>query len=426
MKIYKFAYSALALVLLVGCTNSVISNDDEEEDARREYSYELMFEEMFGEIDPEHTWGFSENTSRAFDSKADGSYRILVEDLAARAGFNITSTASDWDFNDLVLDVTKKSEHVDDMGGLTNYKISMTIQALGGTLPIYLEYTDKDGNTVRSDELHGKLGVSVSTMVNTGISTANPMTILMFGASVLDSNVSKMSAYIDYYTNFDIANIKILVGEAEVEMKAEKGKAPGKICVPTSIDWPKERQCITAKHDWFSQWVQDRNYTTWEYWIDYSDTPIDLDVNPNDPVEDWDDGTTTDIDFTPEIPVFSDSRAVDLGDNISVYWANVDAVVGGSISDIDWGEWDGWQIPTKEEYQEIIDDGNWERNVMWMVYRAYNGNSLTFDMTYIYATSTPYNNQDDQIYVFSPEMIGEWSYAEKSTTWLCFRLVHVK
>lgn len=428
MKIYIYAYMALGLSVLAGCTNSVVSNDDEEENARRQYSYELMFEEMFGEIDPQHTWGFSSASSRAdaIDTKAVGEYRILVEDLAARANYDLKSTASDWDFNDLVMDVKKykKEELVSDEGtgdeiryNLTYYCIDITIQALGGTLPIYIEYKTSATNIEKTSELHGWFNVPVTTMLNTGRASADPITVTI--VKTTDQA---------FFESYDIKDIKVLVGETEIEMQAPVGKAPGKICVGTNIQWPAEQQCIKLKYDTFVEWVRDREATDWQFDYSLTATDIDLDVDNTDQVADWDNGSSNDVNIKADIE-FNDSRAVDVG--ASVYWANVDAVTRGSIDDIDWDVWDGWQIPTLEQYQEIVSDGNWESGEIdgkrYMIYHASNGSDLSFVLFNQYATATKYS--DDYIYVFNPRMSinGEWDYRELSTSsYLTIRLVHVK
>jgi len=130
-------------------------------------------------------------------------YRIIAEDLG---------NTGDFDFNDVVFDFHKTWD---------SYII--TLQAVGGTLPLYIG--DK--------EVHEAFGVNTSTFVNT-ISVDTPP--VMFKTSSLDITVVDSEAV--SYT-----------------LKSECGKAPQKICVPVSYKWTKERQSIEEKYPKFKDWV---------------------------------------------------------------------------------------------------------------------------------------------------------------------------
>ena len=135
--------------------------------------------------------------------------RIIAEDLGA---------VGDFDFNDVVFDVEliqeKKGKDV------TNYA-NITLQAAGGTLPLY----------VAGKEVHDLFGVSTDMMVNTGK-----------GASV-----NPVSFRLDNCT--DVLDIEIKVkgdnGE-EYVLTTQRGDAPQKICVSTDFEYPAERVNINT------------------------------------------------------------------------------------------------------------------------------------------------------------------------------------
>ena len=140
-------------------------------------------------------------------------YRIIAEDLG---------DSDDFDFNDVVFDVATN-------GGAT----IITLQAAGGTLPLYIEVGGD------SREVHELFGVSNTTMVNT------------------DAGATK--APVMYRVNGTGAvNIKVEGQNAEVyTLKAEIGKAPQKIRVETRYEWTTERQAINDKYPGFADWVAD-------------------------------------------------------------------------------------------------------------------------------------------------------------------------
>lgn len=149
--------------------------------------------------------------------------RVFAEDLG---------TIGDFDFNDVVFDVTSDGKVI--------------LQAAGGTLPLYLEWNgDKK-------EVHGAFGLdNTSTMVNThaakGVDNVPPVTL---------------------WTNFggNAKDIKIFVVDenGEREIKAITGQPAAKFAVNKAIDWQTERHNIIEKYSKFSKYVTDTSYAeTW-------------------------------------------------------------------------------------------------------------------------------------------------------------------
>lgn len=131
--------------------------------------------------------------------------RIIAEDLGV---------SDDFDFNDVVFDVaTNKGATI------------VTLQAAGGTLPLY----------IGGKEVHELFGVSTSTMVNTGNTEKAPV-IFRLPAGEVDIVVKDQK--VGTYT-----------------LRADIGKAPQKICVPTTYEWTTERQSIESKYPKFSEWT---------------------------------------------------------------------------------------------------------------------------------------------------------------------------
>ena len=111
----------------------------------------------------------------------------------------------------------------------------VTLQAAGGTMPLYIE----------DNEVHELFGVSQSTMVNTYDKQAKAPVIFRLK---------------NRYN--DIKDIPVRVND--VILPAEVGKAPGKLCCPTTCEWTDERQNIEIKYPNFQAAVENGNINWWE------------------------------------------------------------------------------------------------------------------------------------------------------------------
>ena len=156
-------------------------------------------------------------TGETPDPTPQAHVRVIAEDLSV-------DDNSDFDFNDVVFDVTFDSPAQD--------KTTITLLAAGGTLPLY----------VGGQEVHEMFGVSTKTMVNTGA-----------GASK-----DPVSFELDGTFNYNAKSIVVQVkkeGEP-VEITAERGKVASKIAVKPQYEWCKERQDIEAKYPDFGKYVK--------------------------------------------------------------------------------------------------------------------------------------------------------------------------
>lgn len=146
----------------------------------------------------------------------EGTLRIIAEDLG-------DDNDSDFDYNDVVFDA-----YINDEG-----YAEITLQAAGGTLPLY----------VAGEEVHAKFGVSVTTMVNTGApngATKDPVTY---------------TSQDIYKSVKDIPVVVYRVDNTQLTLKTENGLAPEKIAVSTEYKWTDERQAINKKYPLFDEYV---------------------------------------------------------------------------------------------------------------------------------------------------------------------------
>ncbi len=158
--------------------------------------------------------------------------RIIAEDLSA-------SQASDFDFNDIVLDVKYGSPAV------------LTLQAAGGTLPLRI---NEDNNL----EVHKLFGVGVKEMVNTQAGPSkSPVTI----DATKGFNVT-------ITTPEEAANLKIEVQKEDgtwYPLTAVKGEPASKLAVASSFKWLSERKSIKAEYPLFIDWATSANFTS-KWW----------------------------------------------------------------------------------------------------------------------------------------------------------------
>lgn len=170
--------------------------------------------------------------------------RIMVEDLIAQNLDQVN--LSDWDFNDAVFDVAYVDQYVD---GDNHLFAKITLWAAGGTQAL----------TVAGKEVHELFGQPVSAMINTG-NGVDGLAPVIFSIKLGKSDWQKHTA----------DEIKVMVGTTE--LKAETGKAPQKIAVPTTTKWMKERQIITKGYADF------KTYATTDQPEDWYNTVTDASV----------------------------------------------------------------------------------------------------------------------------------------------------
>lgn len=149
--------------------------------------------------------------------------RIMAEDLGE---------IGDFDFNDVVFDAAIVN------GG----DAVITLLAAGGTLPLYI------GGESAEYEVHKRFGVSTGTIVNTAVGKHQNKAPVVFRLAG--------------YANKTIVDIPISVNG--MTLKAETGRAPGKLSVPTTTDWANETQAIDNRYLKFKDYVNNPDIIWWK------------------------------------------------------------------------------------------------------------------------------------------------------------------
>ena len=163
--------------------------------------------------------------------------RVMCEDLG---------NTYDFDFNDLVFDVDYTYKGTE--ANKTNITAHITLQAVGGTLPIYIGTDTADP----TKELHYRmLGQASSSPINVAASngvTHSPVSFTMPATSTDPNDI-----IICVGTSDNKATDKITI--LPVSGRGSS-LAPQKICVPTSTKWLKENQQIEWGYPRFDEWVK--------------------------------------------------------------------------------------------------------------------------------------------------------------------------
>lgn len=150
--------------------------------------------------------------------------RVIAEDM----GDQSLKEASDFDFNDVVFDVTWVSES----------KVKIKILAAGGTLPLTVGW-DGTGEDYITHEVHYMLGYSESTMINTHSTVGN----YKDGVPPYEFEFTGSFSKANFAANVrDNIPVKVRKNGVWYPINADQGKAPGKIAVGTDYNpWCDER-----------------------------------------------------------------------------------------------------------------------------------------------------------------------------------------
>ena len=176
------------------------------------------------------------NNNNNNDDETTPSIRVIAEDM----GDQSLKEASDFDFNDVVFDV----EYIEEG------KVKITILAWDGTGEDYITH-----------EVHYMLGYSESTMINTHSTVGNYKDGVAPYPFEFTGSFRK-----DHFAEDVRDNIPVKVRKNGVwyDIKAEQGRAPGKIAVGTDYNpWCDERKDIddwwmnADKQGLFSKYTQD-------------------------------------------------------------------------------------------------------------------------------------------------------------------------
>ncbi|MBP5798646.1 MAG: hypothetical protein J6W43_01885 [Prevotella sp.] len=177
------------------------------------------------------------------------SIRVMAEDLSA-------TEASDFDFNDVVFDVTYTE------GQST---ATITLRAAGGTLPLKIGSTNGNGGF----EVHEAFGnYPTTTMINTNWTGSN-------GANDVTASPQTIS-----FSATDEASFLAAVNAIRIEVRktlpngqyqwflitAEQGEPAGKFAVPTTVNWCSERSSIKGEYPLFVTWATSDDAWDFIWW----------------------------------------------------------------------------------------------------------------------------------------------------------------
>jgi hypothetical protein len=156
--------------------------------------------------------------------------RVIAEDL----GDQSLNENSDFDFNDVVFDVTWKSEN----------EVEIEILAAGGTLPLTVGWDGTTGN-YRDYEVHNLLGYSETMIINTNSNVGSHIDNVPSVKRTLNGTFRK-----DHFAEDVRDNIPVKVRKSGVwyDIEADKGKVAGKLAVAKDYDWCDERVDVD---DWW-------------------------------------------------------------------------------------------------------------------------------------------------------------------------------
>ena len=164
------------------------------------------------------------------DEEPAGQLRIIAEDLSA-------TEASDFDFNDIVLDVTYGSP------------ATVKLVAAGGTLPLCI-------NMDEELEVHKLFGVELSEMVNTGKGPNKAVVDLTDKLNLSIQNAAEANTKLRLWVKKN--------GEWQ-EMTAPKGEPACKLAVDQTFTILSERQSIKAEYPLFVEWATANNFSS-KWW----------------------------------------------------------------------------------------------------------------------------------------------------------------
>ena len=176
--------------------------------------------------------------------------RVIAEDM----GDQTTNESSDFDFNDVVFDVTWVSES----------KVKIKILAAGGTLPLTVGWNGQNEDEYRNFEVHNLLGYSETMIINTRSSVGNHIDGVTPYEFEFNGSFSKDNFAANVRDNIPV---KVRKNNRWYAINAEQGRAAGKVAVgPDYEPWCNERQDID------SRWKDDNG----GLFLQYSQDPVTL------------------------------------------------------------------------------------------------------------------------------------------------------
>lgn len=174
--------------------------------------------------------------------KAD--LRIMAEDLDPEG-----TDPSDYDFNDVVLDVY--------YGNANQAKV--VVKAAGGTLPLYVE-----GQEVHALFAAANPGVNCTgKMINTNGTLSADAYVRNNSLDGLKTPSITLTKAINWSGDAKNIEIKVTRDGVDVVLQANEGTPASKFAVISTTDWCNERQDISTKYTNFKSWAVNNNPLVW-------------------------------------------------------------------------------------------------------------------------------------------------------------------
>ena len=176
--------------------------------------------------------------------------RVMCEDLGS---------TFDFDFNDLVFDVEYTREEKYENGVWvpknTNgmWDATITLQASGGTLPVFIK--NFDGTTYNVHEYMGGIkSGDIYSPINVGTGLSLPAKALPT-KSVSSTDPDEIVILVTSPDKENRATHTLELPSIEGSKNFGTNNAPQKICVPVTTRWTKEYQQIETAYPYFHEWV---------------------------------------------------------------------------------------------------------------------------------------------------------------------------
>ena len=162
---------------------------------------------------------------------------------------DMTTEAGDYDFNDVVLKVSKKDD--------THYTVKLS--AAGAIKKLAVRFNNGTNDVVVFDEVHSALGVASTDLVNTGNATKD---VAPVSKDVEVPSGFSLSKNGDFYI-VDLSNNRT-VHIPTFTSGFNKGDVPYALRVPTDWSYPIERTPVINAYSNFATWAKDaKNSTDW-------------------------------------------------------------------------------------------------------------------------------------------------------------------
>ena len=162
--------------------------------------------------------------------------RVIAEDLSA-------SQRSDFDFNDVVFDVTWS--HISGNDDKITQSVKLKIYAAGGELPLFIGYAGNPEWEIHTllEAVNPNRGITTKTMMNTYAGqhhSYNYREIDLPNDAWSGSNIQDIAKSIKIY---------VMKSGTTYELTAVKGEAACKIAVLQDYEWCNEREDINEKYN---------------------------------------------------------------------------------------------------------------------------------------------------------------------------------